>query len=106
ERGERELVDAQRALQRMPAEALDELRAPEHDPGLRAAEQLVPREADEIGPGRERLPRCRLGLDGSERARAEIVDEGQPVAARHRSDLLEPRPLLEADDAEVGLVAA
>ena len=53
ERRERELVDAQRALERMPAEAFDELRAAEHDPGLRAAEELVARETDEVGAGRE-----------------------------------------------------
>src|SRR5213075_63501 len=59
ERRERELVDAQRALEWVPPQPLDELGAAEHDPGLRAAEQLVAREADEVGAGRERLARRR-----------------------------------------------
>ena len=41
-----------------------------------------------------------------ERAGAEVVDERQAVAARDRGELLEPRPLREADDAEVRLVHA
>ena len=49
--------------------------------------------------------------DGSSReldedARAEVVDERQPVAARDRRELRERRQLREADDAEVGLVHA
>src|ERR1044071_3397038 len=39
-------------------------------------------------------------------SRAEVVDERQAVAARDGRDLLEPGPLLEADDAEVRLVDA
>ena len=39
-------------------------------------------------------------------SRAEVVDEREAVAARDGGDLLEPRPLLEADDAEVRLVDA
>ena len=62
ERRERELVDPQRALERVAAQPLDELRVAEDDPGLRPAEELVAREADEVGPGRERLPRSRLFL--------------------------------------------
>src|SRR5262245_54764001 len=37
-------------------------------------------------------------------SRAEVVDKWQTVAARDAGDLLEPRSLLEADDAEVRLV--
>ena len=62
ERRERQLVDAQRALEWVPAQALDEVGTAQDDPGLRPAEQLVAREADEIGAGRERFPRCRLIL--------------------------------------------
>ena len=60
ERGEAELVDAQRAVQRMPAQALDQVGAADDDSGLRAAEQLVAAEADEVGAGGERVPRRRL----------------------------------------------
>ena len=39
-------------------------------------------------------------------SRAQVVDEREAVLARDRGDLLEPRPFLEADDAEVRLVDA
>src|SRR5436305_12030673 len=39
-------------------------------------------------------------------SRAEVVDQRQAVSLRHGGDVLEPRPLLEADDAEVRLVDA
>jgi hypothetical protein len=105
-RRERELVHAHRALQRMPAEPLDEVGAPRHDARLRAAEELVAGEADEIGACGERLARRRLAWDVAERARTEVVDERQAVAARDRRELLDPRQLGEADDAEVRLVHA
>ena len=106
ERRERELVDPQRALERVPAQPFDEVGAAEHDPGLRAAEQLVAGEADEIGAGRERLACGGLGLHRGDRAGAEVVHEREPVAPCNRGHLLEPRPLLEADDTEVRLVDA
>src|SRR4051794_9816237 len=90
----------------MPAQRLDEFGATEHDPGLRAAEQLVPREADEVGAGDERLACRRLGFDRRDCTRSEVVDEWEPVTPRHGGYLLEPRPLLEADHAEVRLVDA
>ena len=107
ERGERELVDAQRALQRMAPQPLDELGAAEHDPRLRPAEQLVAGEAHEVGAAGERS--CAVGSAADtaiERARAEVVDEREAVAPRDFRELLEPGPLLEADDAEVRLVHA
>src|SRR5947208_14934791 len=39
-------------------------------------------------------------------SRAQVVDERERVLARDCGDLLETRPLLEADDAEVRLVDA
>ena len=91
----------------MPAQPLDEVGAAGDDPGLRAAEQLVAGEADEVGAGAQRSRRRRLALDLDERAGAEVVDERQLVPARDRGELLEPRRLLgEADDAEVRLVDA
>src|SRR5581483_11455675 len=41
-----------------------------------------------------------------ERAGAEVVHERQPVPARDPGQLVQPRPLAEADDAEVRLVHA
>ena len=106
ERGERELVGAQRALERVAAQALDQIGAADDDPGLRPAEQLVAREADEVGPCGKRGSGGGLTLDLDERARAEVVDERQLVAARNPGELLDPRLLGEADDAEVRLVDA
>src|SRR2546421_565517 len=90
----------------MPSQLLDELRAAENDPRLRPAEELVAGEADEIRAAGERLLRRRLGLYRRERARAEVVDEWQPLAPRDLRDFFEPRALLEADHAEVRLVDA
>ena len=106
ERGQPELVGAQRALERVAAQALDEVRAPEDDPRLRAAEQLVAREADEVGAARERVARRRLVPEVEQRAGAEVVDEGEPVARGDRCELAQLRPLLEPDEPEVRLVHA
>ena len=48
ERGVRELVDAQRAQQRVPADPRQQRRSPDDDAGLRATEQLVTAEADDV----------------------------------------------------------
>ena len=85
---------------------LDELRAPDDDAGLRAAEQLVAREADEVGAGGEARRGGRLVAQVEQRARAEVVDERQAVPRRDRCQLPEPGQLGEADDAEVRLVDA
>src|SRR5207245_5801455 len=86
--------------------ALDELGPTDDDACLRPAEQLVAREADEIGPGRERLARSRLVADVHERAGAKVVEERQSMALRDRGELLQPRLLREPYDSEVGLVHA
>ena len=82
ERRERELVRAQRALQRMAAQPLDEVGAADDDAGLRPAEQLVAGERHEIGAGREALLRRRLVRELDEDAGAEVVDERQLVPPR------------------------
>ena len=51
QRGQGELVDAERPGQRMPAQPLDQLGPPEQQPGLRAAEQLVAAAGDDVGAG-------------------------------------------------------
>ncbi len=106
ERGDRELVGAQRPLEWMPAQPLDEVAAPDDDARLRAAEELVAREADEVGAGAQRAADGRLPRDVAERARAEVVDEREAVRACDGDDLFEGRQLGEADDAEVRLVHA
>ena len=84
ERGERELVGAERALERMAAQTLDEVGPAGDDPRLRPAEQLVAREADEVGAGRERRRDGRLALEVGQRAGAEVVDEREAVRGARR----------------------
>ncbi len=104
ERGERQLVGAQRALQRLAAEALDELAAADHDPRLRPTEQLVAGEADEIRTGGEARRGRRLVADVGQRAGAEVVDEPDAGPRGDRRELLGAGALGEPDDPEVRLV--
>ncbi len=90
----------------MTPQLLDEVGAPRDDAGLRAAEQLVAAEADEVGAAGERVTGGRLVGDRDERAGAEVVEQRQVVGARDRRQLLQRRLLGEADDAEVRLVDA
>src|SRR5581483_7846526 len=106
ERGEGELVRAERALERVAAEARDEAGAAAEDPGLRPAEELVAREGDETRAGGETLRDERLVAERHEAARAEVVDEREAVPRRDRGELAQRRPLGEADRAEVRLVDA
>ena len=57
ERGVGHLVDAQRAHQRMRADAVDQRRASDDDAGLRSAEELVAAEAADVDARRDRSPR-------------------------------------------------
>ena len=106
ERRERELVRPQRALERVPPQSLDELGATDHDARLRAAEQLVAGEADEVGARGQALARGGLALEVDEDAGAEVVHERQSVPPGDRCQLGHRRLLGEADDAEVRLVHA
>ena len=83
ERCERGFADAQRALQRVFLDLRDQLLLADDQPGLRATEQLVAGEGDDVGAGRQRLLRRRLGwqAEGGEigqRATAEVDNERQP----------------------------
>ncbi len=71
--------------------------AAEEDSRLRAAEDLVAREAHEVGARVERLERNGLvgeaGLvEAAGRARARVVDEGHAPRARERGEVREGRP--------------
>ncbi len=90
----------------MAPQPLDEIGATDDHTGLRTAEELVAGEAHEIGSRAKALGRCRLVAHLRERARAEVVHQGQLVRARDRRELRELRLLREADDAEVRLVHA
>ena len=77
ERRQAELVDPQRTVQGMAAQAVDEVGAADDDPGLRASEELVAAEADEVGTVRERAARGRFVADVDEDAGAEVVEQRQ-----------------------------
>ena len=87
ERRQRQLVRPERPLERVAPQLLDEVGASGDDAGLRPAEQLVAREADEVGAGVEAGAGRRLAVERHERARAEVVDERQPVPSRDRRQL-------------------
>ena len=91
-----------------PAE-LDEVCAPGDDSRLRASQQLVSGDADEIGARGDRLARGRLVReDGTRdhRARAEIVDQRQSGCVGELGQRAQRGLLLEADDAVVRRVHA
>ena len=109
ERRQRELVDAQRARQRVPAAGCDRIGAAGQDAGLRTAEQLVAREADEIaavaqGVARERLAGQLGGLE--QRARADVVDQRERRLVRDPGQLAHLDAAREADHAVVGRMHA
>ena len=91
ERGQAGLVETQGALQRVAGELLDEVGAPDDEPGLRAAQQFVAAEGDEIGSLVQRLRYRRLvrqppALEIDERAAAQILDERDRMVARQRGE--------------------
>ncbi len=86
ERRQRQLVGAERTLERMPAQPLDEVGVADDDARLRPAEELVAREADEVarrrrgsaaasarrGRGRRRAPEPRSSISGRPRGPGEL----------------------------------
>ena len=104
ERRQGELVEPECTLQRVAPQPLDQFRSAHDEAGLRAAEQLVAAEADEIGPRGQRLLRGRFCAEVEQRAGAEIVDERQIEAPGERSELPQRGLFGEADDAEVRLM--
>ena len=89
ERRQRELVAAQRALERIGLEAIDQIAPPDDQSRLRTAEQLVARKRYEAGPGRDavgddRLARHAISRQIDQRAGAEIFHHGNPSAFRSR----------------------
>ena len=105
ERREAQLVEPQRARQRVARGGGDRLGAPDHQAGLRPAEQLVAREADERGARGHGAAHRRLlaqDLELGQVPRADVVDH------RHaeRAQLLDRDLLDEAELAEVRRVRA
>ena len=98
QRGEGQLVHAQRAGERVPAQARDQLGTgtggAEQQPGLRAAEQLVAGCGHEGGAAGQRRRRVRLvGQQGvrGEQAGADVGDDRH--AERVARQLVAPRPI-------------
>src|SRR5256886_2575314 len=111
ERGQGELVWAERTHERMRANRRDQRRAADAEPGLGPAEQLVAAEGDDVGafPNRagDRLLRRKTVLRGvEERAAAEIVDVRDVVLAREGGKIAALRPRDEAGQLEVARVHA
>ena len=78
ERREVELVDAQGPRQRVTAHRLDRRRPADGDAGLRAAEQLVAAEGDDVAAGGDAVRQRRLlpeQLQVGERPAAQVVDQ-------------------------------
>ena len=109
EPGERDLVGAQRARERMAREQRDEVGAADDDPGLRSAEQLVAREGDERRAGVEALAHARLVAEprGRRRRATACARRAAPIPAStttggpERRELGDRRRLGEADHAVV-----
>ena len=109
EGGERHLVDAQGAVERVPAHRLDEGPAPGDEAGLRAAEQLVAAEGHDVArrraaPGAAVASAASAPGSASRRPLPWSSTSGIPRLARELGELLERRLLGEADDAEVARV--
>ena len=91
----------------MAPQPLDQVGAAGDDPGLRAAEQLVAGEADEVGAGGERVGGGRLVLQRRTSApEPRSSTSGSSWRARDGARARRSRLLGEADDAEVRLVDA
>ncbi len=106
ERGERELVEPQRAGERVLLGGVDRGARADHHAGLRAAEQFVPGETHERGAGPDRAPHGRLVGEHfdvlGEVAGADVVDHRHAELAQ----LLDLDLLHEAELAEVRRVGA
>ena len=107
ERGDADLVEPHGALHRVAADARDELAAADDEAGLRAAEQLVAREGDEVGAlgdrlGDGRLARQAVGGEVDEGAGAEVVDERHAVVMGDPRQFGRRHRLGEALDPVVG----
>jgi hypothetical protein len=103
--GDRELIDAQGAEERITADAFDEFAFAGDDAALRTAEKFVAAEADNVnarvGAGaRYRLIDSACGKIG-EAAGAEVLVDGYMQAAAERCDLIERGPFGEAGNAEI-----
>jgi hypothetical protein len=87
QRGQRQLAHAQRALHRELADAVHRRAAADDQPGLRAAQQLVAAEGDDVAAGgelllRQRLARQAVGAPGRPASRAQVGGQRQAAGVR------------------------
>ena len=106
ERGEADLVDAQRPLHRVILDPPDQILSADDEAGLRAAQKLVAGEGDEIGAGGDgfldrRLVRQPITGEIDQRAGAEVVDQRHLALARQRRKIARGHLLGETLDAIV-----
>ena len=110
ESGDRELIHAQGAEERIAADAFDEFAFAGDDAGLWAAEKFVAAETDDVdagvGAGAGDWLIDSAGGEIGEAAGAEVLVDGDVQAAAERGDLVESGPLGEAGDAEIRRVDA
>ena len=89
ERRQRQLADAQRALHRELADALDRVAAADDQPRLRATEQLVAGERDHVDAALDRVGEQRLAAEQRrERPRAGELEQPGAEVERRRHVLL------------------
>jgi len=110
---ERDFVEPKRTVNRVPAQAGDRRALADDEPRLRAAEQFVAREHDDVHARRDRVPHERFAAqDVRERRRAVRLEQSRseiegtrdlPTQAEF-SELRRRRFLGESDDAEVARV--
>ena len=109
ERGQRELVAAERAVERMRPYLAHEITVADDDPALRTAEQLVARVAHQRRSGADavddaRLERERLGHVLGEQPGAEILEHQHAARGAQLDELRERRHRREAEDPEIARV--
>ena len=110
ERGDGELVYAERAEKRVAANFCDEVAFAGDDAGLRAAEKFVAAEHHDVRAGFDAVAHERLddAVRGEidEAAGAEVFDEREVCALRQRGEFLQRRLVGESGDLEIRWVDA
>jgi hypothetical protein len=106
ERGHGQLVDAEGAHERVARAAIDAGLAADEDAGLRAAQELVAAEEDEVGAGLDAAAGQRFTGEAElaevdQGAAADVVDDGDATAASERDERFDPDRFGEADNAKV-----
>lgn len=110
ERGERELVDAHGARERILAEPFDGREGTDHGAPLRATEELVEAEADEVRARLEAAPNRGLAIErtteqvrgaGHDEAAAQVFEKRELVLVREARHVRERRSFGEPDHFEV-----